>query len=89
MTDDNGGPIPVPHIPAPAQTLVMETISKRQLLWIDGLVMLPVGARIELAEPRADGLVTSVRLWGAGPEGSPVLVLDVSLCEAGGFGDLP
>jgi hypothetical protein len=90
MTDDE--PPEVPHAPAPAQTLIMDAGSQRQLLWIDGLVPLPVGARVELNRPHravaVDGVVTSVRLWGA-EGGSSTLVLDVMLIEPDSATDLP
>jgi hypothetical protein len=43
-----GEPPPIPHFPIPTETLVMEAESQRQLLWFDGLLNLPIGARIEL-----------------------------------------
>jgi hypothetical protein len=69
----------------PDRTLVRED-GGRLLLRIDGVLSLPVGARIELAEPRADGVVTRVRLAAARPGMTPTLVLDVKLDEAGGTG---
>ena len=52
------------------------------MLWVDGVLPLPVGARIELAKPRkADGVVTGIRLVAAAPGMTPTLVLDVRLEE--------
>ena len=42
-----GGPPEIPHVPLPGRTLVIEAESHRQLLSFDGLLNLPVGARIE------------------------------------------
>ncbi len=67
----------------PKRTLVMEPGGAGQLLWIDGVLPLPVGARIELAKPRKDAVVTGVRLVATGAS-VPDLVLDVRLEEAGG-----
>ncbi len=83
---DAGLPDP-PRTGMPHRTLVKED-GGPQLLWIDGVLPLPVGARIELAEPRADGVVTRVRLAAARPGMTPTLVLDVKLDEAGGTGVL-
>jgi len=80
--DVDAGPRDVPHTGMPDRTLVMED-GGRQLLWIDGVLPLPEGARIELAAPRADGVVTRVRLAAARPGVTPVLVLDVRLYDAG------
>ena len=63
MTDDEA-PAGIPVEKAPARTLVMDAGSGRQMLWIDGLVTLPVGSRIQLMEPRSDAIVTAVRLRG-------------------------
>ena len=79
---DAGGP-DVPSVGMPERTLVKED-GGPQLLWIDGVLPLPVGARIELVKPRADGVVMQVRLVAAGPGLKPDLVLDVRLDEAGG-----
>lgn len=79
------GPREVPWARMPEQTLVVE-VGGGQLLWIDGVLALPVGARIELGEPRADGVVERVRLVAARPGLVPMLVLDVRLEEADGAG---
>ncbi len=72
----------------PAETLVMDAGTQRQLLWIGGCLPLPVGTRIELAESRADAEVTRVRLWGADSR-KPTLVLEVMLIEPGELTDRP
>ncbi len=77
-----------PRVAMPAETLVMDAGTHRQLLWIDGCLLLPVGARLELAEPRADAEMTRVRLWGA-DSGKSTLVIDVMLIEPGEFTDRP
>jgi hypothetical protein len=68
----------VPQVMMPEQTLVMDK-DRRQLLLVEGVLALPLGARIELAEPRMDAVVEGVRLWDTRRGGTPTLVLDVRL----------
>ena len=94
MSDDEREPS-VPGIPMPKVTLIMESGSNRQLLWIDGYTPLPVGARVQLgkfgdSEPPSDAIVTGIRLWGAVPPGNTAtLVLDVMRVEPGAMTDMP
>jgi hypothetical protein len=82
-TGDDEGPAGVPQARVPERTLVIDAGSGRLLLQIDGMVTLPVGARVELAEPRSDAIVTGIRLRGT------VLVLDVMLVQVGDLTDMP
>ena len=68
----------VPQVMMPEQTLVMDK-DRHQLLLVDGVLLLPLGARIELAEPRMDAVVEGVRLWDTRRGRTPTLVLDVRL----------
>jgi hypothetical protein len=68
----------VPQVMMPEQTLVMDK-ERRQLLVVEGVLSLPLGARIELAEPQVDAVVEAVRLWDTRRGGTPTLVLDVRL----------
>ena len=79
MTEHDDVVNPVRHLEPPEQTLIMDAGSGQQLVWIDGPVTLPVGAIIELAFPQTNGVVTAVRLQGAGAGTRPVIVLDVTL----------
>lgn len=70
----------VPRVPLPSGTLLMTRNPQQQLLWIDGLLPLPVGTRIQLdnipgypqveLDPnrfpggRADAIVVGMSLWG-------------------------
>jgi hypothetical protein len=81
--DPSGGE--APRSAMPKRTLVTEVDGVGQLLWIEGVLPLPVGARIELVKPRRDAVVTGVRLVATGAS-VPDLVLDVRLEEAGGAG---
>jgi hypothetical protein len=76
--DMDAGPGDVPHVMMPERTLVMD-LDRHQLLWIDGVLALPLGARVELAVPRVDGVVEGVRLWDTRHGETPTLVLDVRL----------
>jgi len=98
VTDE---PLDPPHLPLPTETLIQESGSDAQLLWLDGLLPLPIGSRINLdnlrglpqvpldserfPNGRADAVVVGVRLWGTQGNGR-VLVLEVELTEAGGVG---
>lgn len=64
------------------ETLVRER-GERPLVWLDGLLPLPIGARIELDDlptGRADAVVVGVTLVGE----SRFLALEVELHDAGG-----
>ena len=77
--DEDSAPWETPHVEMPTETLVRDS-KGGQLLWIDGVLLLPVGTRIELAQPRpADAVVTGVRLVAVTPGVAPSLVLDVLL----------
>jgi hypothetical protein len=91
-----GTPAPVPQIPMPARTLIIDVGSGQQLLWIDGYMPLPVGARVQLGgqsdtdPPPSDGEVTGIRVWGAGPSGTAAtLVLEVMLVAPDDATDRP
>ena len=68
----------IPAVKMPEQTLVMDQ-DRHQLLLIEGVLALPLGARIELADPRMDAVVEGVRLWDTRDRRTPTLVLDVRL----------
>ena len=76
----------------PAETLVMDTETNRQLLWVSGFMPLPPGARIELGSlmdpPATDAIVMKTRIANA--DGArPLLVLEVMLRPPGEDLDLP
>ncbi len=86
-----------PHLPLPMQTLVQEAAG-RQLMWLDGLLPLPLGSRIELdnieggpqvpLDPerfptgQADAVVVGVRLSATQSAGR-CLILEVDLRGGG------
>ena len=85
----NEEPPEVRRVAMPAETLVMENGTQRQLLWIDGYLPLPPGSRLELnelGESKEDAEVVRQRLWGA-DSGKSTLVLDVILIAPGEFTD--
>jgi hypothetical protein len=81
----------------------MRAVLKRRLVWIDGLLSLPVGSRINLDDVpggqhvrldrkrfptgHADAIVVGHRLWGTQRPGGGILVLLVELTPPGGQGD--
>jgi hypothetical protein len=95
-------PVEPPHIRMPVETLVQERGTGDQLLWIEGVLPLPIGSRISLDnlpshrqvpfDPErfptgtTDAVVVNVSLWG--PQ-SPIgcLVLEVKLTEPAGTDD--
>jgi hypothetical protein len=90
MTEQDGPP-EVRRVAMPAETLVMEDETQRQLLWVDGYMPLPPGSRLELNDfdgSKADAEVVRLRLWGA-DSGKPTLVLDVILMSPGEFTGRP
>lgn len=94
MTEDL---VEIPHVPLPTQTLVREA-GRGQLLWIDGLLPLGIGTRINLdnipvhpqvpLDPerfpsgRADAVVVKAGIWGT-LDAMRCLVLEVELVPAG------
>jgi len=70
---------------APNTTIVVDIDSGRKLLRMPGMVVLPLGAVVQLGRagdpdnPPQDGIVRVVRLWGACPGATPLLRLDVDI----------
>jgi hypothetical protein len=83
-TGDAGEPT-LPWAAFPDQTVIYDIDGGRELLRMRGLAPLPIGAVVQLGvagdpdNPPWDGIIRTVRLWGAVPGGSPVLRLDVEL----------
>ncbi len=75
-TDEHGGYIvPEPHLGD--MTIVHDRERNLQVMRIQGVVVLPVGAEVELSNPNVNAIVTGVRLL-AGADEDPVHVcLDV------------
>jgi hypothetical protein len=63
-----------PSVPPPTETLVVGQDGE-VLLVLDGLVVLPIGSRVELTDDDSAAVV-GIRLTGIG-DGSPQLILDV------------
>lgn len=51
-----------PQVGLDPRTLVFDRERQRQVMWIEGVVPLPVGAVIELASPNVNAEVVGVRL---------------------------
>jgi hypothetical protein len=96
-------PVEPPHVRMPVETLIQEQGTGDRLLWIEGLLPLPIGSRINLdhlpgdrrvpLDPerfptgRTDAVVANVSLWG--PQSAiGCLVLEVELTELVGSGEL-
>jgi hypothetical protein len=83
-TGDTAEPT-LPWAEVPDLTIIYDMDGGRELLRIRGLVPLPIGAVVQLGtagdpdNPPWDGVVRTVRLWGAVPGGKPLLRLEVEL----------
>ena len=64
-------------MPLEGRTCVMDRVTQDELLWVDGVAVLPVGAVVQLGNPNRNATVTGIRLW-AGPERATVF-LDVDV----------
>ena len=96
--------VTLPKTRMPVETLVQEQKSGDQLLWIEGLLPLPIGSRINPGNvpghtplptnpartslDGVDAIVVSVNLWGI-QSAVGCLVLEVELTEPHGPGDAP
>ena len=78
MNIPRGGP---PAVPAPTETLVIGPDAEI-LLVLDGMVVLPVGARIELPQEGVDATVIGIRLV-RGEIGALQLHLEVDISGTG------
>jgi hypothetical protein len=63
-----------------ARTLVFDRARQRQVMWIDGLVPLPVGTEVELSHPNVSARVINVRILASVPNVMPYLTLCLD-CE--------
>ncbi len=88
----------VPRVSLPTETLVIEQRTGNQLLWLDGVLVLPLGARINLDNVPAhqhvpldsdrhrrgylDAVVVGMYLWGTLGD-NRCLVLEVELGPPG------
>jgi hypothetical protein len=69
----------IPVVGLEPRTLVFDRARQREVMWIQGLVPLPVGTEVELLDPNVSARVISIRLLGSVPNITPsVLCLD---CE--------
>lgn len=71
-----------PTLPLDGRTLIFDTISSEQVLWIEGVVPLPVGATIQLGPPNVDVKVVRVRLLAGRNTRSALVCLDVAVPAA-------
>lgn len=66
-----------PSVKLDGRTLVFDKSANSQLLWIDGVVVLPVGSLIQLAAPNRDAVVVGIRFW-ATREATVILDCEIS-----------
>jgi hypothetical protein len=67
MSVDKKGERTTPTIELDRRTLVFDRERNKQVMRLDGVVVLPVGAEIELIEPNVSAIVTGVRLLAGWP----------------------
>jgi hypothetical protein len=77
----------VPTLALGGETLVFDRKRNMQVFRLDGAVVLPIGAEVELVEPNVNAKVVGIRLLAGRPatpadEGYPMVVcLDVEVPE--------
>ena len=69
----------VPRYDLGAWTVIHDAEENQAIMQLQGVVLLPIGARVELVEPSRDVYVVGARLLAPSPEDGAVYVcLDVS-----------
>ena len=83
MADTDPSPREIPILALATRTLIFDNKTSQQILWIDGVVVLPIGATVELTKPNLPATVVGVRLLAGLPGGPPAMVcLDVNVPDA-------
>lgn len=67
------------HPPAPEYTVVFDTLTNREVIRIPGVVVLPVGAEVELMIPDVNVPVRRVRLVACSEKQPACVCLDVEV----------
>ncbi len=78
QVDENGGHV-VPELQLDAVTIVHDRARDRQVMRIQGSVVLPVGAEIELTDPNLTATVTGIRLLAGDAFTAAHVCLDVEV----------
>ncbi|MDP9355680.1 MAG: hypothetical protein M3R02_10455 [Chloroflexota bacterium] len=68
-----------PTLQLGGRTLVFDRARSAQVMWIQGVVVLPVGAEVELVEPNVTARVINVRLLAGYSDIPTALCLDVDV----------
>ena len=68
-----------PRLPLDGRTLIFDVVTQKAVMWIDGVVSVPIGALVQLGPPNVDAPVVSVRLQAGKETGSALVVLDVEV----------
>jgi hypothetical protein len=71
-------PTPADKVPTVklGETIVFDSKRQHQVMFLEGIVVLPVGSTVQLGNPNVDAIVVGIRLWGSNPA-SVILDCDV------------
>ena len=78
QVDESGGHV-VPELQLGAVTIVHDRARDRQVMRIQGTVVLPVGSEIELTDPNLTATVTGIRLLAGDAFTAAYVCLDVEV----------
>jgi hypothetical protein len=68
-----------PNLRFDGRTLIFDVITQRHVMWIDGVVVLPVGTTVDLGPPNVEASVTGVRLQAGKNQSSAAVILSVEV----------
>ncbi|GEL74635.1 hypothetical protein [Myxococcus virescens] len=80
MFVDKTGAHTAPTLSLKRKTLVFDQRVNKQVAWLDGVVVPPIGSKIELAEPNVTGFVTGIRLMLGQPGGDTHSEIPSNVC---------
>ena len=79
---DDDGQFVAPKVQLSERTLVYDKERNLHVMWIQGVVVLPVGATVELTNPNVNAEVIGVRLLPGGTSHPVGVCLDVKVPPA-------
>jgi hypothetical protein len=71
----------VPSIPLAEYTVVIDRERNRQVMIIRSVIVLPIGAEVELTDPNVNAQVVGIRLSAGDESLPPTVCLDVRVPE--------